>query len=158
MTTAGRVPTPAASLCESPVTQPGASRQPALRRPVAAFAQKLTAIYAISCAIALAGCANKTAAPGFEANPIQEPADRQVQLRVRRPDRALLKPQPAPDCELRESGVKPVDSDQWARLKLDYQRQCYQRAEEAVRKRLRLLQASSTCEIEPVQHSSPTVR
>jgi hypothetical protein len=158
MTSAGRAPSPA-SLFESLMTQPGASRRPA-PRSVPAFAQKLIALSVMSCAMALAGCANKSATPGYEANSIHatEPADRQPQLRIRRPDRALLKPQPAPDCEFRESGIKPVDPDQWARLKLDYERQCYQRAEQATRKRLRLLQASSTCELEPVHHSSPAVR
>jgi hypothetical protein len=106
--------------------------------------------------MALAGCASKSVEPGYEADPIA--AERQLQLRIRRPDQALLKPQPAPDCEFRASGIKPVDTDQWARLKVDYERQCYQQAEQAARKRLRLLQASSTCEIEPVHHSLPTVR
>ena len=35
-------------------------------------------------------------------------------------------------------------------LKVEYERQCYQDAEKAARDRLVLLQASSTCEIEPV--------
>jgi hypothetical protein len=48
-----------------------------------------------------------------------------------------------------------VDPNEWARLKLDYERQCYQEAEKAARDRLRLLQASSTCEIDSVQHRRP---
>jgi hypothetical protein len=36
-----------------------------------------------------------------------------------------------------------VDPDQWARMKLDYERHCYQHAEQLVRDRLRLLQAAS---------------
>jgi hypothetical protein len=45
-----------------------------------------------------------------------------------------------------------VDPNEWARLKLEYERQCYQDAEKAARERLSQLQASSTCEIEPVRH------
>ena len=72
---------------------------------------------------------------------------------------SLLTPQPAPDCEFRESSdLKPVDPDQWARLKLAYERQCYRDAEQATRKRLARLQAASLCRIEPVAHSSPAVR
>ena len=70
---------------------------------------------------------------------------------IRRPDAALLAPQPAPDCELTRSGVSAVDPNEWARLKLEYERQCYQDAEKAARERLSQLQASSTCEIEPVR-------
>jgi hypothetical protein len=33
-----------------------------------------------------------------------------------------------------------VDPDQWARLRLDYERQCYQKAEKIVRQRLVMLQ------------------
>jgi hypothetical protein len=35
-----------------------------------------------------------------------------------------------------------VDQDEWARLKIDYERQCYQAAEKIARDRLGLLQAS----------------
>jgi len=80
-------------------------------------------------------------------------------VRIRRPARALLTPQRAPDCEFRESSsLKPVDPDQWERLKLAYERQCYRDAEQATRKRLARLQAASLCRIEPVAHSSPAVR
>jgi hypothetical protein len=37
---------------------------------------------------------------------------------------------------------KVLDPDQLERLKLDYERQCYKHAEELVRNRLKLLQAS----------------
>jgi hypothetical protein len=53
---------------------------------------------------------------------------------------ALLAPQPAPDCKFDEPVSKTVDPDQWARLKLDYERQCYQHAEKVVRERLVSLQ------------------
>ena len=38
-----------------------------------------------------------------------------------------------------------MDADQWARLKLDYERHCYEQAEEADRKRLEELLASGKC-------------
>jgi hypothetical protein len=41
--------------------------------------------------------------------------------------------------------LKTLDPEQWARLKVEYERQCYQRAETDVRERLRLLQAASKC-------------
>jgi hypothetical protein len=51
--------------------------------------------------------------------------------------------QPPPDCEFKGSEPDTVDADQWARLKLDYERHCYEQAEEADRKRLQELLASS---------------
>jgi hypothetical protein len=65
-----------------------------------------------------------------------------------RPERAMLTPQPAPDCGFGWSSLKTVDPDQWARLKLESERKCYQNAEKIVRERLRLLQASVACEAE----------
>jgi hypothetical protein len=60
------------------------------------------------------------------------------------PGRALLKAQPEPDCEFQLIGLGDtwLDTDDAARKKLDYERQCYRRAEIIVRSRLRLLQAS----------------
>jgi hypothetical protein len=124
--------------------------------PLLALARKLLTLSAISCAMALAGCANNSSQQReAKADPIDAaaPAHRPSELRVHRPSHALLSPQPAPDCELKASDLKTVDPDQFARLKLDYERQCYQHAEKMVRDRLRLLQASSRCEIEPVRHS-----
>ena len=63
-----------------------------------------------------------------------------------RPDRALLAPQPVPDCAFRRSQLKTMDPDLWARLKIEYERECYQNAEKVVRHRLRLLQAANLCE------------
>jgi hypothetical protein len=65
---------------------------------------------------------------------------------VCRPDPALLTPQSAPDCKFGRPELKTVDPDQWARLNVEFERQCYQRAERTVRERLRLLQASARCE------------
>ena len=172
---------------EAVVTRASASCRSALRRvrrdpkasgPLPALASRLSALFAISCGLALAGCASNSpqrkskAAPAIHAAaPLHQhksravppmrvaaPARRYSEQRIRRPDRALLVPQPAPDCEFRGSDdLKPVDPDQWARLKLDYERQCYQKAEQMVRDRLQLLQASR-CEIEPVRHSRRLIR
>jgi hypothetical protein len=66
--------------------------------------------------------------------------------------RALLAPQPPPDCVFKGSDVDALDTDLWAQLKLDYERHCYQHAEATVRARLRQLQVSGVCEIDPVRH------
>jgi hypothetical protein len=71
-----------------------------------------------------------------------------AELRVRRPDPALLAPQPAPNCEFKRADIKAVDADEWTRLKTEYERQCYQDAEKAARERLSQLQGSAICEIE----------
>jgi hypothetical protein len=78
-----------------------------------------------------------------------------VELRVSRPDPALLTAQPAPNCEFNRADIKAVDPDEWARLKAEFERQCYQDAEKTARDRLSQLQASSTCEIEPVPQQRP---
>jgi hypothetical protein len=119
------------------------------------LASKLLMLCAISCAIAVSGCAKNTTQRKVMADPAQitapaapaAPVRRHSEVRIRRPNRSLLVPQSAPDCEFRRPDLKTVDPDEWARLKLDYQRQCYQEAEQTVRNRLRLLQASSKCEI-----------
>lgn len=92
------------------------------------------------------------------ATPVRQPPRRRVyaetqppaELRVVRPDPALLTAQPAPHCEFTNTDLKAVDPDQWERLKTEFERQCYQDAEKAVRARLGQLQASSTCEVERV--------
>ena len=156
MATAGRAHR-AAGISEFPVTTPRADRSAG--RPAAALAQKLIALASLSCALALGGCASRSPAPELQAEHVQPAAERPPEVRIRRPARALLTPQPAPDCEFRESSdLKPVDPDQWARLKLAYERQCYRDAEQATRKRLARLQAASLCRIEPAEHSSPAVR
>ncbi len=127
------------------------SLQPGAKAPVAltVLAPKLLTLFAISCAMAVAGCARNPVHHQVQAAPVHTapPVHRHTELRIRRPDRALLKPQSAPDCEFKKDDLKTVDPDQFARLKLDYERQCYQKAEKAARERLQLLQASSKCEI-----------
>jgi hypothetical protein len=65
-----------------------------------------------------------------------------------RADRTLFAQQPAPDCEFKGSELQTVDADQWARLKLDYERHCYEQAEALARKRLQQLLASGKCRVE----------
>ena len=67
------------------------------------------------------------------------------------PGRALLAPQPVPDCGFGRSDLQTLDPEQWTRLKLEYERKCYQNAEKAVRERLRLLQDATSCDIEPAR-------
>ena len=163
MATAGRAP--CADSCFEFGIRP--SRRDGLSgegsRPLRALASRLLTLCAISCAMAVAGCVSNSAQREVKADPAPAaaapaaPAEVHSQLRIHRPSRALLTPQPAPDCELKASDLKTVDPDQWARLKLDYERQCYQAAEKMVRDRLRLLQASSRCEIEPARHPLATI-
>lgn len=64
------------------------------------------------------------------------------------PDPALFTPQAPPDCVFGRPDLKTLDPDQWARLKIEYERQCYRNAERAVRERLKLLQTAARCEID----------
>lgn len=127
---------------------------------------KLLAACAVLFSISLAGCARDPAQRELqlsqrEANApatrvaarIRRHAEprRLAEPRIRRPDLALLSAQPAPDCEFKRTDLKTVDPDQWSRLKVEYERQCYQDAEKAARDRLSLLQSSATCEIEPAR-------
>jgi hypothetical protein len=128
--------------------------------PSPARARRLVTLFVISCAMAVAGCARNPGprevkaepAPAPAATPAATPAQGYPELRIRRPARALLVSQPAPDCEFR-GDRNTVDPNEFARLKLDYERQCYQRAEKVARARLRQLQMSSKCEVEPVPRS-----
>ena len=152
------------------------SCEQAAQRPHAAslksFAPKLLTICVILCATSFAGCARnpaqREARPTLtlhegKASPVRAPVRtrrysepyRYAEPKIRRPDLALLSPQPAPDCEFKRSDLKTVDPDEWARLKVEYERQCYLDAEKTARERLVLLQASSTCEIEPVRQRRP---
>ena len=134
------------------------------------LAPKLLAVGAIFCSISVAGCARNPAPRELDlaqrevkASPARTAVRarrhsehyRYAAPRIRRPDPALLSPQPTPDCEFKRSDLKTVDPDQWSHLKVEYERQCYQDAEKAARDRLSLLQTSSTCEIEPPRHRTP---
>ncbi len=148
-----------AAHCGSEGERPHAARLKSL-------APKLLAVGTVLCAIAVAGCARQP--PQHELNLSQSevkavPAravvrvrrhpepHRYAEMKIRRPDPALLSPQPAPDCEFRRSDLKTIDPDEWARLKVEYERLCYQVAEQTARDRLSLLQTS----IEPTRSRAP---
>lgn len=133
---------------------------------------RLLAVSAVAVAMALGGCAREPSHREFNssqrevrashvrptlharihAKPQQQP---QAELRVHRPDPALLAPQPAPNCEFKRADVKAIDPNEWGRLKTEYERQCYQDAEKAARDRLDQLQASSLCEVERLPRERP---
>jgi hypothetical protein len=94
------------------------------------------------------GCAPGPEHPQSRPDPVNAAAASPVTsvAQMCRPERALLVPPRAPDCGFGWSNLKTVDPDQWARLKVESERKCYQNAEKIVRERLRLLQASLTCE------------
>jgi hypothetical protein len=97
-----------------------------------------------TCTLAVAGCASHSVwpEPKLVSSEPSAPEHRRFGPAIHRSDRALLAPQPAPDCEFKSPERDAVDADLLARLKLVYERQCYQQAEMVVRHRLRLLQAS----------------
>lgn len=64
------------------------------------------------------------------------------------PEKALLEPQPQPDCRFKGADAKTDD-----RQKLDYQQQCYRQAEMIVHERLRRLQRSVGRTIEAVNRT-----
>ena len=97
----------------------------------------------IALALILAGCAQSTAP---EPVPAATTPQAHAEARICRPEAALLSPQPPPDCVFRRGDLKTADPDLWAKLKIEYERQCYQRAETHVRERLARLQAASRCD------------
>jgi hypothetical protein len=128
--------------------------------PLRALTSKLLSLVALSCALVIAGCAQspprasgayriRVAAPvQREARPLQ----REARPRPRPVDRALLASQAAPDCDFKAPQGESADPDVLARLKLDYERQCYRKAETSLRDRLRLVQTSlRRCEAERVR-------
>jgi hypothetical protein len=92
-------------------------------------------------ALALAGCA-QASPPGPAATTPQAHAEAQLC----RPEAALLSPPSPPDCVFRRGDLKTADPELWAKLKVEYERQCYAAAERRVRERLTRLQTASRCE------------
>jgi hypothetical protein len=148
----------------------GLARPPSSLKRLLSLPPRLLVISVVILATGAGGCARNTA--HRDVNPVRReakapavrshararahPETRQrVEWRVRRPDPELLEPQLAPDCEFKRADLKVVDPDEWARLKAEYERQCYQDAEWAARDRLSRLQASGTCEIERVPQQRP---
>jgi hypothetical protein len=111
----------------------------------------LTVVLVLS-ALAASGCASYSTY-GTQSEPAQAMASAHRHSRTRsdRQDRALLVPQPAPNCDYDRAQDDTVDADLWARLKVEYERHCYQQAEVLVRNRLRLLQASGKCATVPTR-------
>ncbi len=148
--------------CEAGKRSHGAGPRP--------LAPALLTVCVILCSLSFAGCARNPAQQEIssalregKASPVRATARprrspeqvRYAEPKIRRPDLTLLSPQPAPDCEFKRSNLQTIDPDEWSRLKVEFERQCYQDAEKAARERLVLLQASSTCEIEPVPPPKP---
>jgi len=107
------------------------------------IASRLSILRAIACAMAVSACSQ-----GSPFDPINASATSPTNsdAQICRPDRALLAPQPAPDCGFGRADLKTLDPEQWARLKLEYELKCYKEAEKTARQRLRLLQAATRCE------------
>ena len=97
----------------------------------------------VALALGLAGCAQASAP---EPAPATSVPQAHAEAQLCRPEPALLSPQPPPDCVFRRGDLKTADPDLWAKLKVEYERQCYQGAEKRVRDRLTRLQAASRCE------------
>lgn len=131
--------------CQSPHGSPSGVKW---RNPQHEIVRMLLVLFAVSLALAIIGCTSNFSPQHF-ATSFTAPNHAPPRSRMRRSDRALLAVQPAPDCKL--EGLEPysIDPDLWQRLKLEYERNCYQQAEALVRKRLRLLQTSRLCQTAP---------
>jgi hypothetical protein len=119
--------------------------------------RRLLAVSVLACAMTVSGCARQSVTrdlhPGWQtdraspahvrgrakAYPDQR---RSADWRKRWPDAALLAPQQGPDCGFRGTNTDALDAVELARLKTEFERQCYQNAERATRERLNLLQAA----------------
>ena len=116
------------------------------RSRLLAGARTLVALSAVSLVLTIVGCSS----PSTEQNNASyHSAPTHPRSQTRRIYLALLAPQSAPDCKFIGPEPDTVDPDLWARLKLDYETHCYRQAEKLVRKRLRQLQTSGKCRIEP---------
>jgi len=112
-------------------------------------------VFVFACSMTLASCAHHPAQHAFTTRhkvgsaPVQTRGTRThpeqfryANVKTHWPDAALLSPQPAPDCEFKGANVEAMDATELARLKIEYERQCYQNAERAARDRLGLLQGA----------------
>jgi hypothetical protein len=107
---------------------------------------------ALSALLALCACAPTSTDLTSRGDPAQAIAKAEhSKPALCRPDRALMVPPHAPDCSFDRAELKTLDPDEWARLKVEYERTCFQAAERAVRERLRLLQAANRCEADPTR-------
>jgi hypothetical protein len=101
-------------------------------------------------AVALGGCgphSDELKSGSDPAQPAGLLAPARSDTQVCRPSPALLVPPSAPDCVFRRPALRTIDPGQFAHLKIEYEIQCYQNAERAVRQRLRQLQAANRCQV-----------
>ena len=107
-------------------------------------------LIAALCAVGLAACAPAMSRPSHTPVAIGAPVP------VPLPRRALLAPPPKPHCEppALAHGDTWLDPGEAARAQLDYERQCYRRAEQATRARLRQLQVSIARTITAIERSA----
>jgi len=118
------------------------------------FTPTLLTVSVVACSMTVAGCAHNppqgglfpvqhevSAAPVHPGARANKYSEQRRFAKIHQPDPALLAPQPAPDCEFKGAKVDAVDATELARLKIEYERQCYQSAEKTARERLGLLQA-----------------
>jgi hypothetical protein len=113
------------------------------------LARKLPNIGAIIFTLAISGCAANAPQPDSRSEPnhsgLAAPRSDSQMCHI---DRALLVPAHAPDCGFGQSALKTLDPEQWAHLKIEFEKKCYQHAEKVIRDRLRQLQVASRCGIE----------
>ncbi len=100
----------------------------------------ITNLCAIAVTLAISGCAGNAPQPETRPAAASLTGGEAPKCHVAH---ALLVAPPAPDCGFSRSDLKTVDPDQWARLRLEFERKCYQHAEKMVRERLRQLQAAT---------------
>jgi len=113
----------------------------------------------VVCAATLVGCA-ECLDDIYVMSPT-EPINtaRESRTRIPLPDQALLTTQPEPDCEAKPTAPDAAKSEQPSdpnadlalRIKLEYERECYRRAEMRVRERLQRLQSSTANTIKAVK-------
>jgi hypothetical protein len=116
-----------------------------------AIARMRLALAAISIALTITGCssyATPDKSVSTEDKSIRNSSTSSVAYRqsgTHWSHRALLASRSAPNCEFAGPEPDTIDADLWARLKLDYERHCYEQAAMLARKRLRQLLASGQC-------------
>jgi hypothetical protein len=98
----------------------------------------------VAIALIAASCAQQT-----DQHEAAAPAASKTRSATCQAEKSRLASLPEPDCEFRAVRQGTVDADEFARLKLAYERQCYQRAERAARQQLQELRASRACESKP---------
>lgn len=113
------------------------------------LARKLPNLGAIIVALAMSGCAGNAPQPDSRSEPNRSGlAAPRSDAQMCHIDRALLVPAHAPDCGFGQSALKTLDPEQWAHLKIEFEKKCYQHAEKMIRERLRQLQVASRCGVE----------